>query len=185
MVEDSLCLTATLPSWVLAALKLRSPMMSPTDAEALSYCQAQPRDLAAVVTLMGELVAELDPTPTQTRILRLLPDDMDQALHSAQVCIYLAWHEHQAVGLCRADVLDGDPIFRLREDNRCGYIDQMYVRPAYRSQQVGQRLLHHCEAWVLSLGITQVLLHAAPKAVRFYARSGYQPNREMIKTLQP
>ena len=89
----------------------------------------------------------------------------------------------EAVGLSRGDVLSEDPIFRLRDDHRCGYVDQMFVRPAYRQQGVGAQLLEMCEGWFREQGIGHCLLHAAPRAVRFYARIGYQPNREMFKKL--
>ena len=87
------------------------------------------------------------------------------------------------VGLSRGDVLGADPIFRLRADQRCGYVDQMFVRPEFRNAGVGRRLLLACEDWFRSLGILHAVLHAAPRATPFYERAGYRPNREMLKRL--
>lgn len=158
-------------------------MAPPPAAQGLIYLPAELHDHAAVVALMTELVLELDPTPSGERIIALLPDDMYTALVSPDICIFIAWDDGRAVGLCRGDILDRDPIFRLREEHRCGYVDQMYVQPTYRDDGVGQALLACCEQWFRSMNLGQVLLHAAPRAVRFYARCGYQPNREMYKDL--
>jgi len=59
----------------------------------------------------------------------------------------------------------------------------MFVRPEFRGTGIGQKLLVKCEDWFRELGIDHCLLHSAPKATRFYAREGYQPNREMFKRL--
>lgn len=152
-------------------------------ADDLLYLPARSQDHATVVVLMTELVRELDPSPQADRIVQLLPDDMALALKSCDVQIFLAWADGAPVGLSRGDILRHDPIFRLRENSACGYVDQMYVRPSHRDRCVGQRLLDCCEAWFKTRGIRHVLLHAAPRAVRFYARCGYQPNREMFKEL--
>ena len=153
------------------------------DPNALHYLAATADDQAVVVTLMNELVKELDPSEAGERIIALMPHDIAQALASPNVQIFIAWDEAQAVGLSRGDILLNDPIFRLRDNPRCGYVDQMYVRPGYRDHSVGERLLQCCEQWFKQQGVQHVLLHAAPKAVRFYARCGYQPNREMFKEL--
>ncbi|MEO1333912.1 MAG: GNAT family N-acetyltransferase [Myxococcota bacterium] len=140
-------------------------------------------DCELVVTLMRELVDELGPTETAPRIKARLADDIRLALESPDVRVFLAERSGLTVGLSRADILSGDPIFRLRDDRRCGYVDQMFVRPAFRGAGIGSHLMTMCEDWFRSRGIGHALLHAAPRAVRFYAREGYQPNREMFKRL--
>lgn len=140
-------------------------------------------DCACVVELLCELVDELSPSDGAERIKAMLDADIRTALASPQVRIFLAEAGGEVVGLSRADVLDADPIFRLREDHRCGYVDQMYVREPYRDQGVGLALLQLCEDWFRAEGLQHALLHAAPRAARFYARIGYQPNREMYKRL--
>ncbi len=140
-------------------------------------------DLAVVVELLGELVDELGPAEMAERVKPKLDADIEAALRSERVCIFLAEVGDEIVGLSRGDVLTADPIFRLRDDQRCGYVDQMYVRPAHRGRGTGKLLLDRCEDWFRAQGIGHCLLHAAPRAIRFYAREGYQPNREMFKRL--
>ena len=140
-------------------------------------------DHACVVALLRELVDELSPSDGAERIKRELDVDIRLALANRNVRVFLAEVDGEAVGLSRADILLGDPIFRLREDHRCGYVDQMYVREGFRDHGVGQALLQLCEDWFRAEGLQHALLHAAPKAARFYARIGYQPNREMYKRL--
>jgi len=158
-------------------------MAPPIDPNALHYLVATADDQEVVVALMNELVRELDPSEAGERIIALMPQDIARALASPTVRIFIAWDNTMAAGLSRGDILSNDPIFRLRDNPRCGYVDQMYVRQAYRDHSVGERLLKCCEQWFKQQGVRHVLLHAAPKAVRFYARCGYQPNREMFKEL--
>ena len=149
----------------------------------LTYRVAQAEDQRVVVQLLNELVDELGPSEMADRVKPLLDDDIRLALQSPQVRIFLAELDGEPVGLSRGDVLTTDPIFRLRDDHRCGYVDQMFVRASYRDRGIGAQLLRLCEDWFREQGIGHSILHAAPKAVRFYARIGYQPNREMFKRL--
>src|SRR5688572_20460556 len=138
-----------------------------------SFRQATTADHAIVVQLLRELVDELGPSDGSNRIKSLLDGDIKLALASSQVRIFLVEVDGQVVGLGRADVLTTDPIFRLRDDHRCGYIDQMFVRPAFRDRGLGSQLMRLCEDWFRQQGIAHSVLHAAPKALRFYAREGY------------
>jgi GNAT superfamily N-acetyltransferase len=147
------------------------------------YRVAASADHRVVVELLRELVLELGPTDAVGRVVALLDSDILAALGSPVVRIILAEVGGMVVGLGRADVLSTDPIFRLRDDHRCGYIDQMFVRPAFRDRGIGAELIRQCEDWFRSQGIAHSILHAAPKALRFYARQGYLPNREMFKRL--
>jgi GNAT superfamily N-acetyltransferase len=147
------------------------------------YRVASAADHHVVVGLLRELVLELGPTDAVGRVVALLDDDIRAALASPNVRIVLGLVGDEVVALGRADVLTSDPIFRLRDDHRCGYIDQMYVKPGHRDRGMGAELMRQCEDWFRSQGIAHSLLHAAPKALRFYARQGYLPNREMFKRL--
>ncbi|MEE8410554.1 MAG: GNAT family N-acetyltransferase [Myxococcota bacterium] len=150
----------------------------------VAYRIAGDHDRRVVVQLLTELVDELGPAEMVERVRPMLPDDVRRALASESVRVFLAEVDGCVIGLSRADVLTEDPIFRLRTDHRCGYVDQMYVRPAHRGHGIGLELLRRCEAWFKEQRITYCLLHAAPKAARFYARHGYQPNREMYKRIE-
>ncbi len=148
-----------------------------------TYRVASAEDHEVVVAMLRELVDELGPTDSAPRIKARLDEDIRLAMASAEVRIFIAERDGEVIGLSRADILANDPIFRLRDDRRCGYVDQMFVRPSFRGAGVGSQLLALCEDWFRERRIGHALLHAAPRAVRFYAREGYQPNREMFKRL--
>lgn len=151
--------------------------------ESITFRKAVSSDLGLIVALMEELIDELGSGDGNHDIKSRLHGDISTALASANVCIFLAFEDDTCVGLSRGDILSSDPIFRLRQDNRCGYVDQMYVRPSHRRTGIGANLLAQCEEWFKAEGIGHVLLHAAVRAIRFYARAGYQSNREMFKKL--
>ena len=153
------------------------------DVAKLTVRAATPADRALVVGLLAELVDEIGPREGSEALKGRLDPDIAVALASPAVRILVAELDGEAMGISRGDVLTQDPIFRLREDHRCGYVDQMYVRQAFRGRGVGQKLLHGLEEWFKAQGVAHVLLHAAPRAIRFYAREGFLPNREMFKRL--
>ncbi len=156
-----------------------------SDNRELSYRPAvdNAKDHRAVVDMLCELVDELSPDEDNADVKKLFETDIRTALKSTTIHIVLALLGEEPIGLSRGDILTQDPIFRLREDNRCGYVDQMFVRKAYRDRGIGGYLMRLCEDWFREQGLKHCILHAAPKAVRFYARIGYQPNREMFKKL--
>ena len=105
----------------------------------ISFRQAQPCDHEVVVNLMRELIDELDPIEDASGIKIRLSDDIQKALNSEDICIFLATLEDSVIGFSRSDILFEDPIFRLRADNRCGYVDQMFVNPNYRGKKIGEK----------------------------------------------
>ena len=147
------------------------------------FRKAGPKDVDLVIELLQELIIELGPPDNAAQVLPQLPKDIHLALAADNVCIFLAENEGEVIGLSRGDILDRDPIFRLRPDHRCGYVDQMYVRPNYRNQGLGRQLLNLVENWFRQEGIGHALLHAAQDAMRFYTSEGYIANREMFKRL--
>ncbi|MED5463405.1 MAG: GNAT family N-acetyltransferase [Myxococcota bacterium] len=144
---------------------------------------AAPGDQGLVVELMNELIVELGPSDEMDTILGHLDQDIETALGAATTRIILAEVGADVAGLGRADILSRDPIFRLRKNQRCGYVDQMYVRKRYRKTGIGKSLLTQCEDWFRDQGIGHCILHASLSAVGFYARADYVPNREMFKKL--
>ena len=152
-------------------------------SETITYRLARLEDLDALVALMKELIDELGPHDQNQAVKGRLHGDLKAALASDDIVLYLACVDEGVVGLSRGDILRTDPIFRLRDDHHCGYVDQMYVQTPYRRKGIGRALLALCEDWFRSHGIEHCILHAAVRAIRFYARAGYQSNREMFKRL--
>ena len=150
----------------------------------ITYRQALPSDANHVIALLSELLRELGPEENAMLVIPKLPEDTASAFENSHVVFFLAEHKQEGpIGLSRGDILHNDPIFRLRSDMRCGYVDQMYVLRNYRKRGIGTHLLKLCENWFSAQGVKHVLLHAAPKALPFYQREGYVSNREMIKRL--
>ena len=147
------------------------------------YRVAVEADHKLIVTLMTELVTELSPAEGPENIIEKLDEDISLALQSNQVRFFIVEHDGKTAGLARADILTHDPIFRLRDDNRCGYLDQMYVRENFRKLGIGRELLRECEEWFRDQGIGHCLLHASLNAVGFYAKNDYKPNRQMFRKL--
>lgn len=149
----------------------------------VSYRAGAAADHPLIVALMTELVTELDPPGGAQAIISQLDRDIDLALQTDNCQFFLAHANGEVAGMARADILTEDPIFRLRPDNRCGYIDQMYVRTPFRKTGIGRELLGQCEQWFREQGIGHCLLHASLPAVGFYAKNEYKPNRQMFKKL--
>ena len=149
----------------------------------VTYRVGTAADHDVIVAMLSELVDELNPGDDAAAIKAMLNDDIREAMSNPNVRVTLAELNGEPIGLSRGDIVTTDPIFRLREDHRCGYVDQMFVRLQHRDRGVGAVLLRMCEDWFRSQGVAFAVLHGAPKAIRFYARVGYQPNREMFKKL--
>ena len=152
-------------------------------SELITFRKTSIEDAPIVTNLFLELTEELGPPENAERLAPLIPEDIELALKSENSAIFLALDDERPIGFARADILSDDPIFRLRENQRCGYIDQMFIQKAYRKRDLGAQLLKLCENFFREKELSFVLLHSAPKAVRFYARAGYHANREMFKKL--
>tara|TARA_Y100001934_G_C12291649_1_gene745149 strand:+ start:674 stop:1126 length:453 start_codon:yes stop_codon:yes gene_type:complete len=147
------------------------------------YRVALKADQPLLVELMTELVTELSPAEGAHSVIQRLDNDVSRGIQAESTEFFIAECQGQTAGLARADILFEDPIFRMREDHRCGYVDQMYVRTGFRKRGIGRELLLQCERWFRSKGIGHCLLHASLNAVGFYAKNDYKPNRQMFKKL--
>ena len=166
-----------------ARAQLLEPEQAAARAPQLEHRVATLADRALVIALLCELFDEIAPGEVAARSKRFLEADVEAALASPAVRIFIASCNGEPIGLARVDLLDTSPAFRLREDHRCGYVDQMYVRKAFRKRRLGRRLLQLCEEWVRAQGVEHCMLHAAIPAQGFYAALGYLPTRELFKKL--
>lgn len=92
----------------------------------------------------------------------------------------------------RVDQLCGFVMFAIErgdyeQDVTRGIIENLYVKPDYRNEQVGATLLEAAEAELRSLGVDTIMLSVMADnedARRFYRRHGYDAHRvEMEKVL--
>jgi GNAT superfamily N-acetyltransferase len=155
----------------------------PAAPPAFLFRAAAPSDQPTVIALLQELFDEVAPGEIAAQSKTHLERDISAALAAPHVRIFLAEHGREPAGLLRVDVLTIFPTFRLREDHRCGYVDQMFVRPAFRNRKLGRQLMQLCEEWVRGQGVAYCMLHAAHKALGFYTAGGYQSTRELFKKL--
>ncbi len=68
----------------------------------------------------------------------------------------------------------------LQQDRSRGVVQHLYVRPAYRDDGVGSRLLAAAEAELADAGVEVIAVEAMAAndaARRFYTRAGYAPHR--------
>jgi len=140
-------------------------------------------DHAIIVALMKSLFDEVAPGAPAEESKRLVDADIALALTLPDVRIVLAEQSGAAIGVARVDISTAFPTFRMREDKRCGYIDQMFVQRGFRKLGLGKRMLGMCEEWLRERGIPYCMLHAAPNALTFYGPLGYQTTRELFKKL--
>lgn len=87
----------------------------------------------------------------------------------------IARSEKEVVGFCCSYICQNLPMF---EPEQFGYISDLYVKPAYRHQGLGKRLLESAReffrAWQLEFVQLQVYHHNAQGRV-FWEKNGFQP----------
>ncbi len=152
-------------------------------AQPLEHRVAAPADRALVIALLGELFDEIAPGEVAARSKRFLEADVERALASPTVRIFLASWGSEPIGLARVDLLDTSPAFpaargsplRLHRSNvRAEAVPQAQARPPLAAAlrgvgpRPGRRALHAARG--------------GPGA-GFYAGLGYLPTRELFKKL--
>ena len=140
-------------------------------------------DLDTALAMCLELFLEVEGEDIVRSCRDQISEEVKSGLENDNTLFVLAYIDTQLVGIVRADIVSSKFFFRYLPRTHCGYIDQMYIRPQFRSQRIGFHMIQHCENWFKEKKVKHSFLHAVPKAIRFYARMGYQPNREMVKLL--
>lgn len=79
--------------------------------------------------------------------------DMQQFIQSEDATIMLAFVEKEAVGFAqcqlRYDYVEGT------NSSPVGYLEGVYVAPAFRTQHIARHLIEACEAWAKEKGCAQ------------------------------
>lgn len=122
--------------------------------------------LSEIMDVVGDLAFRFEPDET---ILRL-----KNAVDCEQYVVFVARNrERNAVGfisLCES--------FALYTEGAFGIIPELYVRPQYRSKQLGRNLLSHAKSFSLSRGWKRLEVTTPPlpqfdQTLAFYAREGF------------
>ncbi|MBV9270154.1 MAG: GNAT family N-acetyltransferase [Candidatus Eremiobacteraeota bacterium] len=90
---------------------------------------------------------------------------------------YLAETKEQIVGVAGAQV--GEAFFGAVR----GYVEGVYVLPAFRRRGIAARLMRECIDWLKSIGCDFVRLQATAEGMPLYESLGFAPTGEMELTL--
>lgn len=138
---------------------------------------ASPTDLDELLPLMREFYAG-ERLPWDEDVLRrALGELWRQPLHGA---VWLARATGEAIGY---GVLGCG--FSLEHCGRDAFVDELYVRPGWRSRGVGGRILDAMEATCRQQGISALHLevdHDNASGKRLYQRRGYEDHGRHLMT---
>jgi len=99
---------------------------------------------------------------------------------------YRGWivsHGARPVGGVGMMILDWPPHPRHVQDDRRGYILNLYVEPAYRRRGIAAELMERCYAHARGLHIAYLTLHASTMGRPLYERDGWSGTNEMSISL--
>ena len=107
--------------------------------------------------------------------LAVIEKRMDQGLQR----YYLAEAEGKIAGVAGAQV--GEAFFGAVR----GYIEGVYVAPAFRRKGVASRLMRECIEWLSSMGCDAVRLQSTVEGRPLYESLGFGPTDELELRLNP
>lgn len=134
-------------------------------------------EVDALVDLWAALAVD-----QRTHDSHLLPDANRPAIrdalarHAVTGGVQVARHDGEIVGF----VTFGTEAGAYEQDVSRGVVRNVFVRPAYRGQGIGSRLMDVAESALESVGATVVSLEAMAandRARAFYRARGYEPHR--------
>jgi GNAT superfamily N-acetyltransferase len=102
---------------------------------------------------------------------------MQRRMASGLQRYYVAEIDGQIAGVAGAQV--GEAFFGAVR----GYVEGVYVLPAFRRRGVATRLMRECIDWLKTMGCDFVRLQATSEGVPLYESLGFEPTGEMELTL--
>ncbi|MFC7686569.1 aminoglycoside 6'-N-acetyltransferase [Ureibacillus sp. GCM10028918] len=79
--------------------------------------------------------------------------EMEELLASDRAAVFIAYEEGIAIGFAqcqlRTDYVEGT------ESSLVGYLEGLFVKPAYRRKGYAKQLVAHCEQWAKNKGCTE------------------------------
>jgi GNAT superfamily N-acetyltransferase len=143
---------------------------------------AEVDDAPTVAALVLELVAEVNAPGTLTVSSQRLTAVAHALLGGSAVWALLAEPDAgKAVG-----VLTLNECAAIRAGGRFGEISEMYVRPSYRGQGIGGKLVRAAVEFARSRGWTRLEVGAPPvpawaRSTAFYRRNGFEESGPRLK----
>ena len=120
---------------------------------------------------------------------RLWPDSEAESLYSElagiitqpEAAFFLAWEDGEAVGFAqcqlRRDYVEGT------DSSPVGYLEGIYVAPAYRQQHIASALLQTCQQWAKAQGCAEFASDCEltnEESFRFHLKAGFQEANRII-----
>lgn len=119
----------------------------------------------------------------------LWPDNHAESLYSElagimekpEAAFFLAWEDEQAVGFAqcqlRRDYVEGTAFSPV------GYLEGIYVAPAYRHRHLASALLQACQKWAKAQGCAEFASDCELEntdSLRFHLQAGFQEANRII-----
>ena len=131
----------------------------------------------------------------RTKVLRevfALPEEQDTAeLEKANRDYYqtmLSSEGHIACFACNEEIIGCGGICLYREmpspDNpsgRCAYLMNIYTRPEFRGQGVGEKIVRWLTKQAIERGITKIYLETSDSGRKLYQKIGFSPMTDYMK----
>lgn len=122
---------------------------------------------------------EASPTPPPAEFEAACVDFLERGLRTGQWTYWIADSSREIVGhvfVCRID--------KVPKPNRTvdadGYITNVYIRPAYRKQGIGAKLMTRAIAWARQQDFGTLFVWPSLPSVAFYRRAGFEVNQEVL-----
>lgn len=135
--------------------------------------RAEAEDLDAVVQLALELWPDNDPEE--------LWEEMAQIMAEPEAAFFLMEEEHLPAGFAqcqlRHDYVEGTA------SSPVGYLEGVYIRPAYRGKGGAKQLVQACERWAASWGCTEFASDCEVENVAslaFHLKAGFEEANRII-----
>ena len=125
----------------------------------------------------SEMAAPAEPAAAFIeRATRWLADRLERGAWTA----WVAAAGEQPVGLVLVQMVEKVPN-PVREPESLGYVSSLYVRPPWRGQGTGGRLLATALEFCRLGGVDTVVLWPSPRSIPLYARHGFRSRGEVME----
>ena len=149
----------------------------------LTMRPAQAEDAALVAELISELLLELDPQCGLELADMQLADSAASLLGAGHIRVYLAFMAGEPAG-----VISLHQCAALYAGGLFGEISELYVRPAYRSHNVGKLLVEQAARLAEQLGWQRLEVGTpppqnSPRTLQFYQAQGFVTTGQRMRLL--